>query len=372
MENNLILSDKELNLDNIVNKILLQDFDNTYHKKIVLPNGEVLNSNYGLQNCIIFNVNESNFTGKAKILGTLAIYLIVNKSNDPNKKIPFFTDMNKETYGTYFRSFSNLDVNNNPFGCIFINYHLLAQNSKLEIPRIKYLLKSVISHEARHYYDDVLGDVYTNETYIDTIDQNMYMYTDDFNEEPEIIPEILRDYNYIFQQTEMNAYTQTFYQQLNYYINDENNTNKSIEGFMNSEYSKNDYWYMLFNLKKSDLEFKHIDILCKQEGDYLTNLYYYYRALMTNLNISDNTYKTWNNLFDQNYMKNIPNLKLMSKVKRQKIKELLPTAFKAFMQQVIIPKLTPELWQKIDNMQNNVNAMLEHAFMKNKYSNKRK
>jgi hypothetical protein len=43
-------------------------------------------------------------------------------------------------------------------------------------------------------------------------------------------------------------------------------------------------------------------------------------------------------------MKNIPNLKLMSKVKRQKIKELLPSAFKAFMQQVIIPKLTPELW----------------------------
>jgi hypothetical protein len=86
----------------------------------------VLNSNYGLENCIIFNVNESNFTGKAKILGTLAIYLIVNKSNDPNKKIPFFTDMNKENYGTYFRSFSNLDVNNNPFGCIFINYHLLA------------------------------------------------------------------------------------------------------------------------------------------------------------------------------------------------------------------------------------------------------
>ena len=32
MENNLILSDKELNLDNIVNKILLQDFDNIYHK----------------------------------------------------------------------------------------------------------------------------------------------------------------------------------------------------------------------------------------------------------------------------------------------------------------------------------------------------
>ena len=100
-------------------KILLQDFDNTYHNKIVLPNGEVLNSNYGLENCIIFNVNETNFTGKAKILGTLAIYLIINKSNDPNKKIPFFTDMNKENYGTYFRSFSNLDVNNNPFGCIF-------------------------------------------------------------------------------------------------------------------------------------------------------------------------------------------------------------------------------------------------------------
>ena len=123
MENNSILSDTELNLDKIVNKILLQNFDNTYHNKIVLPNGEVLNSNYGLENCIIFNVNEINFTGKAKILGTLAIYLIINKSNDPNKKIPFFTDMNKETYGTYFRSFSNLDVNNNPFGSIFINYH---------------------------------------------------------------------------------------------------------------------------------------------------------------------------------------------------------------------------------------------------------
>ena len=197
------------------------------------------------------------------------------------------------------------------------------------------------------------------------------MYTDDFNEEPEIIPEILRDYNYIFQQTEMNAYTQTFYQQLNYYINDETNNEKSVEDFMNSEYSKNDYWYMLFNLKKSDLAFNHIDMLCKQSGDYLTNLYYYYRALMTNLNISDNTYKTLNDLFDQNYMKNMPNLKLMSKVKRQKIRELLPSAFKAFMQQVIIPKLTPELWNKIDDMQNNVNAMLEHAFRNNKY-NKRK
>ena len=38
-EVNSILSDKELNLDDIVNKILLQDFDNTYHNKIVLPNG---------------------------------------------------------------------------------------------------------------------------------------------------------------------------------------------------------------------------------------------------------------------------------------------------------------------------------------------
>jgi len=70
-------------------------------------------------------------------------------------------------------------------------------------------------------------------------------------------------------------------------------------------------------------------------------------------------------------MKNIPNLKLMSKVKRQKIKELLPSAFTAFMKEVIIPKLTPELWDKIDTMQNNVNAMLEHAFRNNKY-NKRK
>jgi len=32
---------------------------------------------------------------------------------------------------------------------------------------------------------------------------------------------------------------------------------------MNSEYNKNEYWFMLFNIKKSDLEFNHIDKLCK-------------------------------------------------------------------------------------------------------------
>jgi hypothetical protein len=216
-----ILSEDEVGLDNIINTLkncIKYGFPMKWTSGFVLPNGkEVIEY---CDNATIFAFDYADFKGKAKILNNVRFFLFISNDEHPIKF--FVNERGADDFAYYFQSYSNINPNNQEdnFGSIFINFRYFIQewlNTNNEA-KLFDQLEEIIFHELRHYYDNILGVYKDNTDDYKIIDLELWCEqclkkVDDIENLP-----LLRSLTYIMDETELNAFTQSFYVLIKKYI----------------------------------------------------------------------------------------------------------------------------------------------------------
>jgi len=216
-----ILTEDEIGLDNIINTLkncIKYGFPMKWTSGFVLPNGkEVIEY---CDNATIFAFDYSDFKGKAKILNNVRFFLFISNDKHPIKF--FVNERGGDDFAYYFQSYSNINHNNQEdnFGSIFINFRYFIQEWKNtnNVNKLFDQLEEIIFHELRHYYDNILGVYKDNTDDYKIIDLELWCEqclkkVDDIENLP-----LLRSLTYIMDETELNAFTQSFYVLIKKYI----------------------------------------------------------------------------------------------------------------------------------------------------------
>jgi hypothetical protein len=147
-----------------------------------------------------------------------ALWLSEMQAPGPNQDI----EEDADDFAYYFQSYSNINQNDpeENFGSIFINFRYFIQewlNTNNEA-KLFDQLEEIIFHELRHYYDNIVGIYRDNTDDYKIIDLELWCEqclkkVDDIENLP-----LLRSLTYIMDETELNAFTQSFYVLIKKYI----------------------------------------------------------------------------------------------------------------------------------------------------------
>ena len=359
-----ILTEDEIGLDNIINTLkncIKYGFPMKWTSSFVLPNGkEVIEY---CDNATIFAFDYADFKGKAKILNNVRFFLFISNDKHPIKF--FINERGADDFAYYFQSYSNINSNNQEdnFGSIFINFRYFIQewlNTNNET-KLFDQLEEIIFHELRHYYDNILGVYKDNTDDYKIIDLELWCEqclkkVDDIENLP-----LLRSLTYIMDETELNAFTQSFYVLIKKYIL-ANKGNISKQNIIDNIYSNQEYFYPYFiyslnEIFKSTTEF--IDYI-KKSSDNIIDIYYYLYLETKNIfKFTKGDKKKFNDIFNQNYLDTI-------KADMKTIQKELPYAFIKFMDNEYIPFIFSIFYKNYKHTYANMNSIID--FLLNKYN----
>ena len=359
-----ILSEDEVGLDNIIATLkncIKYGFPMKWSANFVLPNGkEVLEY---CDNATIFAFDYADFKGKAKILNNVRFFLFISNDKQPIKF--FVNERGADDFAYYFQSYSNINPNNQEdnFGSIFINFRYFIQewlNTNNET-KLFDQLEEIIFHELRHYYDNILGVYKDNTDDYKIIDLELWCEqclkkVDDIENLP-----LLRSLTYIMDETELNAFTQSFYVLIKKYIL-ANKGNISKQNIIDNIYSNQEdfYPYFIYSLNeifKSTTEF--IDYI-KKSSDNIIDIYYYLYLKTKNIfKFTKDDKKKFNDIFNQNYLNT-------TKADMKTIQKELPYAFIKFMDNEYIPFIFSIFYKNYKHTYANMNSIID--FLLNKYN----
>lgn len=359
-----ILSEDEVGLDNIIATLkncIKYGFPMKWSANFVLPNGkEVLEY---CDNATIFAFDYADFKGKAKILNNVRFFLFISNDKQPIKF--FVNERGADDFAYYFQSYSNINPNNQEdnFGSIFINFRYFIQewlNTNNEA-KLFDQLEEIIFHELRHYYDNILGVYKDNTDDYKIIDLELWCEqclkkVDDIENLP-----LLRSLTYIMDETELNAFTQSFYVLIKKYIL-ANKGNISKQNIIDNIYSNSEdfYPYFIYSLNeifKSTKEF--IDYI-KKSSDNIIDIYYYLYLETKNIfKFTKDDKKKFNDIFNQNYLNT-------TKADMKTIQKELPYAFIKFMDNEYIPFIFSIFYKNYKHTYANMNSIID--FLLNKYN----
>ena len=350
-----ILTEDEIGLDNIINTLkncIKYGFPMKWTSGFVLPNGkEVIEY---CDNATIFAFDYSDFKGKAKILNNVRFFLFISNDKHPIKF--FVNERGGDDFAYYFQSYSNINHNNQKdnFGSIFINFRYFIQEWKNtnNVNKLFDQLEEIIFHELRHYYDNILGVYKDNTDDYKIIDLELWCEqclkkVDDIENLP-----LLRSLTYIMDETELNAFTQSFYVLIKKYIlANKGNIYSNQEDF---------YPYFIYSLNeifKSTTEF--IDYI-KKSSDNIIDIYYYLYLETKNIfKFTKDDKKKFNDIFNQNYLDT-------TKADMKTIQKELPYAFIKFMDNEYIPFIFKIFIKNYKRTFMNMNNIID--FLLNKYN----
>ena len=359
-----ILSEDEVGLDNIIKTLkncIKYGFPMKWSANFVLPNGkEVIEY---CDNATIFAFDYVDFKGKAKILNNVRFFLFISNDKQPIKF--FVNERGADDFAYYFQSYSNINPNNQEdnFGSIFINFRYFIQewlNTNNEA-KLFDQLEEIIFHELRHYYDNILGVYKDNTDDYKIIDLELWCEqclkkVDDIENLP-----LLRSLTYIMDETELNAFTQSFYVLIKKYIL-ANKGNISKQNIIDNIYSNQEdfYPYFIYSLNeifKSTTEF--IDYI-KKSSDNIIDIYYYLYLKTKNIfKFTKGNKKKFNDIFNQNYLDT-------TKADIKTIQKELPYAFIKFMDNEYIPFIFSIFYKNYKHTYANMNSIID--FLLNKYN----
>ena len=359
-----ILSEDEVGLDNIIATLkncIKYGFPMKWSANFVLPNGkEVLEY---CDNATIFAFDYADFKGKAKILNNVRFFLFISNDKQPIKF--FVNERGADDFAYYFQSYSNINPNNQEdnFGSIFINFRYFIQewiNTNNEA-KLFDQLEEIIFHELRHYYDNILGVYKDNTDDYKIIDLELWCEqclkkVDDIENLP-----LLRSLTYIMDETELNAFTQSFYVLIKKYIL-ANKGNISKQNIIDNIYSNQEdfYPYFIYSLNeifKSTTEF--IDYI-KKSSDNIIDIYYYLYLKTKNIfKFTKGNKKKFNDIFNNEYL-NVNNADMKT------IERELPYAFIKFMDNEYIPFIFSIFYKNYKHTYANMNSIID--FLLNKYN----
>ena len=359
-----ILTEDEIGLDNIMNKLkyyIRNEFPMKFSAEFILPNGKEV-FEYS-ENATVFAFDYSDFKGKAKILNNVRFFLFISNDKHPIKF--FVNERGGEDFAYYFQSYSNINPNNQEdnFGSIFINFRYFIQEWKNtnNVNKLFNQLEEIIFHELRHYYDNILGVYKDNTDDYKIIDLELWCEqclrkADDIENLP-----LLRSLTYIMDETELNAFTQSFYVLIKKYIL-ANKGNISKQNIIDNIYSNQEdfYPYFIYSLNeifKSTAEF--IDYI-KKSSDNIIDIYYYLYLETKNIfTFTKDDKKKFNDVFNQNYLDT-------TKADMKTIRKELPYAFIKFMDNEYIPFIFKIFIKNYKRTFMNMNNIID--FLLNKYN----
>ena len=358
-----ILSEDEVGLDNIIKTLkncIKYGFPMKWSANFVLPNGkEVLDY---CDNATIFAFDYSDFKGKAKILNNVRFFLFISNDKHPIKF--FVNERGADDFAYYFQSYSNINQNDSEenFGSIFINFRYFIQEWKNtnNVNKLFDQLEEIIFHELRHYYDNILGIYRDNTDNYTIIDLEVWCEqclkkVDDIEN-----IEVLKSITYIMDETELNAFTQSFYVLIKKYILNNNHVTK--ESIIDNIYAYADdiYPYFIYSLNhmfKSSTEF--IDYI-KKSSDNIVDIYYYlYMNTKDIFKFTKDDKKKFNDIFNNEYLN-------VNDADMKTIERELPYTFIKFMDNEYIPFIFKIFIKNYKRTFMNMNNIID--FLLNKYN----
>lgn len=364
---NNMLTEEETGIDNIIKTLkhyIKHGFPMKWESHFVLPDGRDI-TEY-CDNAIVFGFDYSNFKGKAKIMNNLRFFLFLSSDKQP---LEFFINefTRGDDFGYYFLEYSNIDHDNpeNNYGTICINFRYFLQEwAKTDDQDLLFnQLEEVIFHEIRHYYDHIIGEFYVNN---DNKIIDLETWGDEcFGEIPiDKIDDIIKTAVYIMDNSELNAYTQSFYVLIKKLIL--SNPDITKDELIDYIYTNAEtHWpYYIYSLDYETSIFKSYPSFIFHMKITISNLaenYCYLYANTKNRNkIVELRAKEFNDIFNKKYLDTVNS-------DMKTIKKKFSEAFIEFMEREYLPYIFIIFQKNYKKTIENMNEIID--FLLNKYSN---
>lgn len=365
----MILTEEEIDLDGIMDKIkdcIKNGFPMQWKSKFVLINGKAVRKE--CKDSTVFAFDWDNFIGGARLLNKVRFYFFISSKNT---NLEFFTsyDGSQIYLGCYAQDYSCIELKKEGdqyFGSIFINLREFLQEwNKLEDKNPDEIfdqLEEVIFHEIRHYYDNIYG-VFSKYNYKNDMssitfwaDECLSINEDTLGNKSD--REYAQKLMYMLDETELNAYTQSFFTKIKKYIikykDEELTKDRIIYEYILTPYN-NGFDADIFGLYPCIYNYSEFIKYIKEQTFNTENFYYYLlKKIMRTMYIED--VKSFDQKFVHEYLN-------VWSDNHEDVYKKFPRAFKKFMEKELLPwyykPMRKILKKTYTNMENIIDFLLD-------------